>query len=138
MAVTLNAVRIAVGRRSGARTSIRTMHDDKYGLASGRAKTIATLEFLRQRRSRFSRPESVVHRLRLGCRHGAVGAEAVSERRIAELRELSGKQFSPTEMLDLLKDVACPGHALTPGTIIISNYVFEAFRTCGRLKLADV
>jgi len=47
-------------------------------------------------------------------------------------------RFSPTEMLNLLKNVACPSHATTPNTIIISEYVFEPLRTCSPLKLTHV
>ena len=45
-----------------------------------RRRRLRTLGLLRQRRSRLSRSESVVHRLRLGCRRTAVGAATVSDR----------------------------------------------------------
>jgi hypothetical protein len=41
LAATLNAVRIAVGRRSAARTSTAMIRDGKYGMANGRARKIA-------------------------------------------------------------------------------------------------
>jgi hypothetical protein len=46
---------------------------------AGRGR-LRTLGLLRQRRSRLSRSESPIHRLCLGCRDAALGAEAVSER----------------------------------------------------------
>jgi hypothetical protein len=68
---------------------------------------LRTLGLLRQRRCRLSRPESPVHRLRLGCRHGTLGAEAVSGGRVAETitihaRRSGGDAHTASDLLPVL------------------------------------